>query len=83
MDLVSLKNNVTAVKSQIATLNRHNSVNGMTLDDFIFNKFISRVDPVEYCHRVLRAHLPESRRYLHSNQVELVRAACHPKMKQV
>ena len=31
----------------------------------------------------LRSHLPESRRHLHSNQVELIRAVCNPNIRRV
>lgn len=82
MDLATI-NNAKALSDEVALLNRRNKINGLELDDFIFNKFISRMDPVEYCQRILRAHLPESKKYLHSNQIELIRAACNPSIKKV
>ena len=49
------------------------------LGDFIFNKVVTRIDPIEYCERILRAHLPPEKRHLHENQVELIRAVTNPR----
>lgn len=81
-DLSSLKNNTDALKQQISGVGG-NKINGMELGDYIFNKIITRVDPVEYCERVLRNHLPESRKHLHENQIELIRAVCNPQIRKV
>ena len=76
-DLSSLKNNNNALKDQINNVN-NNKIKGVNLGDFIFNKIITKVDPIQYCERVLRAHLPEKKVHLHENQVELIRAVCNP-----
>ena len=55
----------------------------MDLSDFIYNKLASKFDPIQYIERVLRAHLPESKRHLHENQIELVRTVCNPKIRKV
>jgi hypothetical protein len=81
-DIDNLRNNNNALQNQTDNL-RNNKINGMELGDYIFNKVLTHTDPVEYCHRVLRAHLPEKRRYLHENQVQLVRAVCNPHIRQV
>jgi hypothetical protein len=83
VDIFTLKNNVNAVQNQLSNVNKNNNIYGMPLGDFIFNKIICRVDPIEYCERVLRYHLPDNRKRLHANQVELVRAVCNPKIRQV
>ena len=62
---------------------KENQLKGLDLDQFIFNKFSTRLDPVFYIENVLRAHLPESRRHLHENQIELVRAVCNSKIRKV
>lgn len=78
----NLKNNNNVLLNQSNDM-RNNKINGMELGDYIFNRVLTHADPVEYCHRVLRAHLPEKRRYLHENQVQLVRAVCNPHIRQV
>jgi len=41
------------------------------------------VDPIFFIENVLRAHLPEFKRHLHANQIELIRAACNPNIRKV
>lgn len=82
MDIGSLKNNVDAARQTLESI-KENQIKGMDMGDFIFNKIITRLDPVEYIERVLRAHLPEEKRHLHENQKELVRAVCNPKIRKV
>lgn len=77
-DLSTLRNNNTALQNDIMNIN-NNKINGLSLDDYIYKKILTRVDPIEYCHEVLRSHLPEKRKYLHENQVELIRAVCNPR----
>lgn len=81
-DTFSLQNNNEVIKKQLKDLEKQR-INGMNLDDFIFHKMITKVDPIEYCHRVLRAHLTPNRRYLHENQIALIRAVCNPNVRQV
>ena len=81
--MFNLKNDVNAVQQQLKQLNNNNNIGGIPLSDYIFNKVISRVDPIEYCERVLRAHLPDNKRHLHENQVELIRAVANPKIRKV
>ncbi|MNJ01922.1 hypothetical protein D3C73_1617050 [compost metagenome] len=50
----------------------------MPIDEYIYHRLITKVDPIEYCHRVLRGHLTENRRYLHENQIALIKAVCNP-----
>lgn len=76
-DTFNLQNNNEVIKKQLQDLEKQR-INGMNLDDFIFHKMITKVDPVEYCHRVLRGHLTPNRRYLHENQIALIRAVCNP-----
>lgn len=83
LDISSLKNNQEAVKAQLSSMNHNNMINGINLGDYIFNKVITRIDPIQYCERILRAHLPENKRHLHENQVELIRAVCNPKIRKV
>jgi hypothetical protein len=77
-DISSLKNDNKALKEQMSSM-QSNMIHGMDLGTYIFDKVITRIDPVEYCQRVLRAHLPENKRYLHENQIELIRAVCNPR----
>jgi len=60
-----------------------NKINGQNLDDFIFNRIMQRTDPIYYCETVLRAHLPEKKKHLHENQIELIRAVCNPTIRKV
>ena len=82
MDISSLKNNADAAKQALESI-KENQIKGMDMGDFIFNKIITRLDPIEYIERVLRAHLPEEKRHLHENQKELVRAVCNPRIRKV
>jgi len=82
-DLSQIKNNNDALKKQLENLRKSNSIKGTPLDEYIFSKVINRVDPIEYCQNVLRQHLPSSRQHLHINQVELIRAACDPRVRKV
>lgn len=79
----NFKNNLVAIQHEISYTKKANCINGIELNDFIFEKFLNRIDPVEYCQNILRNHLPESKKYLHSNQTDLLRAACNPRIKQV
>ncbi|MFW6008403.1 MAG: hypothetical protein ACOCP8_03965, partial [archaeon] len=81
-DIESIKNNTEAIKDEVKYM-KTNNIHGVPLGDFIFKKLITRVDPIEYCERILRAHLPESRKYLHSNQVDLIRAVTNPRIRKV
>ena len=78
-----VKNDLQAINEEISEAKRENYINGMYLPEFIYYRFLDRIDPVEYCQNVLRNHYPESKKYLHQNQIDLVRAACNPKLKQV
>ena len=82
LDLSNLKNDFEGAKQTLASL-QNNTIHGMDLGDFIYNKLASKFDPIQYIERVLRAHLPESKRHLHENQIELVRAVCNPKIRKV
>lgn len=77
-DLALIKNNTEALKDQLSGL-KNNNIGGVPLSDYIFNKIVTRIDPVEYCERVLRSHLPPHMQHLHENQIELVRAVCNPR----
>ena len=78
-----IKNNVDVIKNDIVETSQVNMINGESLDTYIYEHFLNRLDAVEYCENVLRHHLPESRKHLHENQTALVRAVCNPKLKQV
>lgn len=78
-----IKNNIKLIKNDIVATSQENMINGVPLEEFIYHQFLNRIDPIEYCENILRAHLPESRRHLHENQTALIRAVCHPKLKQV
>lgn len=56
---------------------------GLSPVDYMFNKFQQSIDPIYFIENVLRAHLPESRRHLHSNQIELIQAVCNPNIRRV
>lgn len=79
----SIKNEVDLIKSDIVATSQINMINGEPLADFMYQHFLNRIDPVEYCESVLRAHLPEKKRSLHENQTTLIRAVCNPKLKRV
>ena len=82
IDIENLKNNHEAAKKLVSEV-QNNMIHGMNLDEFIFNRIICKVDPIEYIERVLRAHLPDSRRQLFENQTELIRAVCNPAIRRV
>lgn len=79
----------TALQAQNAQIKQNinhihdNEIKGMPLDKFIFDKIMGRADPIYYCENVLRAHLPEKRRHLHENQIELINAVCNPFQRRV
>jgi hypothetical protein len=81
-NLDSIKNETKALQQDIEKI-QENKIQGMPLGDYIFNKVITRVDPVEYCERVLRNHLPREQTKLHENQRILVRAVTDPKIRKV
>ena len=60
-----------------------NKIGDVNLDDYIFNRVMQKVDPIYYIENTLRAHLPEKKRHLHENQIELVRAVCNPSIRRV
>lgn len=78
-----VKNNLEAINEEISDAKKENFICGMFLPQYIYRRFLDRIDPVEYCQDILRNHYPESKKYLHQNQVDLIRAACNPKLKQV
>ena len=82
IDIENLKNNHEAAKKLVSEV-QNNMIHGMNLDEFIFNRIICKVDPIEYIERVLRAHLPDARRQLFENQTELIRAVCNPAIRRV
>lgn len=82
LDLSFLKNNFDKAKADLEKI-EENKIDGIDLDDFIFNRFSMYVDPIYFIENVLRNHLPESRRHLHDNQIELIRAVCNPKIRRV
>jgi hypothetical protein len=53
----NLKKQTENLKKEINSL-YSNQIYGQDLGSFIFNKMLTRIDPIEYCQRVLRAHLP-------------------------
>jgi hypothetical protein len=78
----NLKHQTNMLKNQLEGI-FSNKINGQNLDDFIFSKMLTKLDPIEYCQRILRAHLPPKKQKLHENQVELIRAVCNPKIRSV
>jgi len=78
----SARNELTAIKEEMAVGKMENCINGVPLPTFIFQRFVNRLDPIEYCQNVLRDHYPEEKRFLHSNQIEFIRAACNPKVRR-
>lgn len=81
--ITDVKSNLEIVKNDIAIASQDNMINGEPLQDFLYHKFLNRIDPIEYCQNILRHHLPPSRQKLHENQTALIRAVCNPKLKQV
>ena len=82
-EIMEIQKNVEVINNDITQSLRANTINGESLDNFIYQHFLNRIDPIEYCENVLRGHLPESRKRLHENQTALIRAVCNPKLKQV
>ena len=78
----NIKQNNLILQQDTKNIN-DNMIYGQKLDDFIFNKIMQRTDPIYYCENVLRAHLPERKRHLHENQIELIRAVCTPHYRKV
>ena len=58
-DLSGLKTSNQVIQNQISNIN--NKINGMDLDDYIYRKVITRIDPIQYCEQILRDHLPKKR----------------------
>jgi hypothetical protein len=81
-DLSQLKADNALAQSQLNAM-QNNKIDGMNLNDYIFKKIVTKMDPIEYCQRVLRSHLPPNKQKLHENQVELIRAVCNPKIRSV
>ncbi len=78
----SVRNELEAINEEMAVGKMENCINGVPLPTFIFQRFVNRLDPIEYCQNVLRDHYPEEKRSLHSNQIEFIRAACNPKVRR-
>jgi hypothetical protein len=78
----NLKRETEELKKQVDFLSM-NKINGQDIGSYIFNKMLTKLDPIEYCQRVLRSHLPLKKQTLHENQVELIRAVCNPKVRSV
>lgn len=81
-DLIQLENNNLELQEQLSGL-KTNYINNTPLDKYIFNKLIYKLDPIEYIHNVLRAHLNNKKRYLFENQISLIRAVCNPSIRQI
>lgn len=81
-NISDLKENFNKAQQQLKEW-ENNKIHGLSPEDYIFSQFQQRVDPIYFIENVLRAHLPESRRHLHSNQIELIRAACNPAIRRV
>ena len=82
-DLTKLQSDTKAIKGQLSNMKSQNKIGGIDLGEFIFNKLITKMDPIQYCERILRSHLPPNKQKLHENQVELIRAVCNPKIRSV
>lgn len=82
LDSDKIQSDNNAIKNQLSSM-RNNKIGGVDLGDYIFNKVLTRMDPVQYCEKILRAHLPANRQKLHDNQTELIRAVCNPKIRSV
>ncbi|AEO93272.1 gp1 [Bacillus phage G] len=82
-ELSKIQSDTKALQNNLGKMKHQNKIGGVDLGDYIFNKLITKMDPIEYCHRVLRDHLPPSRQKLHENQIELIRAVCNPKVRSV
>lgn len=82
MDFTKIQRDTEALKKQLESM-KSSKINGLSVTDYIFNKLITRADPVQYCERILRGHLPPQKQKLHSNQLELIRAVCNPRVRKV
>ena len=60
-----------------------NKIDGLEPIDYLFKRFEMNIDPIYFIENILRAHLPDSRRHLHKNQIEFIRAACNPQLRKV
>lgn len=82
MDFSKVMRDTEALKKQLQNM-KENKINGLEMPDYIFNKILTKMDPIQYCERILRGHLPPNKQKLHSNQVELIRAVCNPRVRKV
>ena len=82
MDLTNFQKSNEVLRKQLGEI-KESKINGMAMDQYIFNKIMTKMDPIEYVQRVLRGHLPPHKQHLHSNQIELVRAVCNPRIRKV
>lgn len=82
-DLSSIQGETKAIQNQLGKMKHQNKIGGVDLGDYIFNKLITKMDPIQYCERVLRSHLPPNKQKLHENQIELIRSVCNPKIRSV
>lgn len=62
---------------------QNNKIFGQDISFLIGNRIMQRTDPIYYCENTLRCHLPEKKRHLHENQVELIKAVCNPHYRKV
>lgn len=81
-DFSKVQRDTEALKKQLQNM-KESKINGMSMPDYIFSKVLTKMDPIQYCERVLRSHLPPNKQKLHSNQVELIRAVCNPRVRKV
>lgn len=81
-DISSLRADHRAIKGELDSI-KNNTMFGMSIDDFLYRKLVTKIDPIKYCEEVLRAHMPEDKRSLHANQIELIRAVCNPNIRMV
>lgn len=83
-DLTKIQSDTNAIQNQLSNMKgATNKIGGMNLGDYIFNKVVTKMDPIQYCEKILRSHLPPHKQKLHENQVELIRAVCNPKIRSV
>ena len=81
-DLEHLKSSNNVLTNQVNNM-KNNYIKDMHLEDYIYHRLITKVDAVEYAHRVLRAHLPEKTRHLHENQIALLNAVANPYIRNI
>lgn len=81
-ELDKIKQDTTVLTKQLNSV-KNNQIFGQNLGDYIFGKILTKMDPIEYCERILRSHLPPKKQKLHDNQVELIRAVCNPQVRSV